>query len=110
MVREGEGIAAGILQSLGVSLEKVRQRVMQVVVQPLPSQQSKQQADPVEIGSAYSSTISMHMLTIPRHEFGRLAKIALRLNRSVDDLVIEAIQRVWLTEAGDAQTPPHPPT
>src|SRR5690348_2809747 len=31
LVREGEGIAAGVLESLGVSLEKVRAQVMQVV-------------------------------------------------------------------------------
>ena len=33
LVREGEGIAAGVLESLGVSLEKVRQRVIQAVSQ-----------------------------------------------------------------------------
>ncbi|MCC6626682.1 MAG: ATP-dependent Clp protease ATP-binding subunit [Chloroflexi bacterium] len=33
LVREGEGIAAGVLESLGVSLEKVRTQVMQVVNQ-----------------------------------------------------------------------------
>ncbi|MDP9375382.1 MAG: ATP-dependent Clp protease ATP-binding subunit [Chloroflexota bacterium] len=31
LVREGEGIAAGVLESLGVSLEKVRAQVIQVV-------------------------------------------------------------------------------
>src|SRR5690242_18447305 len=31
LVREGEGIAAGVLESLGVSLEKVRQQVIQVL-------------------------------------------------------------------------------
>ena len=33
LVREGEGIAAGVLESLGVSLEKVRQQVIQSVSQ-----------------------------------------------------------------------------
>jgi ATP-dependent Clp protease ATP-binding subunit ClpC len=33
LVREGEGIAAGVLESLGVNLEKVRSQVMQVVQQ-----------------------------------------------------------------------------
>src|SRR5436305_5153905 len=32
-VREGEGIAAGVLESLGVNLEKVRTQVIQVVSQ-----------------------------------------------------------------------------
>ena len=33
LVREGEGIAAGVLESLGVNLEKVRSQVVQVVSQ-----------------------------------------------------------------------------
>jgi len=44
LVREGEGIAAGVLESLGVNLEKVRAQVMQVVSQSASTQQqSKQQ-------------------------------------------------------------------
>jgi ATP-dependent Clp protease ATP-binding subunit ClpC len=44
LVREGEGIAAGVLESLGVNLEKVRAQVMQVVSQsPSYSAQGKQQ-------------------------------------------------------------------
>ncbi len=47
LVREGEGIAAGVLESLGVNLEKVRTEVMQVVSQSGSSsgqsQGSKQQ-------------------------------------------------------------------
>ncbi len=43
LVREGEGIAAGVLESLGVNLEKVRQQVMQVVNQSSYSSQSKPQ-------------------------------------------------------------------
>jgi ATP-dependent Clp protease ATP-binding subunit ClpC len=36
LVREGEGIAAGVLESLGVNLEKVRAQVIQVVSQSGP--------------------------------------------------------------------------
>ena len=44
LVREGEGIAAGVLESLGVNLEKVRAQVMQVVSQSASySSQSKTQ-------------------------------------------------------------------
>src|SRR5687767_44621 len=43
LVREGEGIAAGVLESLGVNLEKVRAQVMQVVSQSPSYSQSKQQ-------------------------------------------------------------------
>ncbi len=42
LVREGEGIAAGVLESLGVSLEKVRAQVIQVINQSSAySQQGK---------------------------------------------------------------------
>ncbi len=43
LVREGEGIAAGVLESLGVNLEKVRQQVMQQVNQSSSSSQGKSQ-------------------------------------------------------------------
>src|ERR671925_865853 len=43
LVREGEGIAAGVLESLGVNLERVRTQVMQVVNQSSGYSQSKQQ-------------------------------------------------------------------
>ena len=33
LVREGEGIAAGVLESLGVSLDKVRSQVIDVLNQ-----------------------------------------------------------------------------
>ena len=36
LVREGEGIAAGVLESLGVNLEKVRAQVMTLLEQPPP--------------------------------------------------------------------------
>src|SRR5919202_1427612 len=36
LVREGEGIAAGVLESLGVNLEKVRTQVIAVVSQSGP--------------------------------------------------------------------------
>jgi len=43
LVREGEGIAAGVLESLGVNLEKVRQQVLQVLAQGTSYQQRAQQ-------------------------------------------------------------------
>ena len=43
LVREGEGIAAGVLESLGVNLEKVRAQVMQVVNQSTSQSQTKTQ-------------------------------------------------------------------
>src|SRR5919201_144996 len=38
LVREGEGIAAGVLESLGVSLEKVRTQTVKVLSQGRPDQ------------------------------------------------------------------------
>lgn len=43
LVREGEGIAAGVLESLGVNLEKVRRQVLQVLAQGTAYQQRAQQ-------------------------------------------------------------------
>ncbi|MGI5835337.1 MAG: ATP-dependent Clp protease ATP-binding subunit [Chloroflexota bacterium] len=44
LVREGEGIAAGVLESLGVSLEKVRNQIIHVLnqSQPYSQQEAKQ--------------------------------------------------------------------
>src|SRR5919108_383429 len=36
LVREGEGIAAGVLESLGVSLDKVRAEVTRILSQSMP--------------------------------------------------------------------------
>ncbi len=45
LVREGEGIAAGVLESLGVSLDKVRNQIIHVLNQSQPySQQESKQA------------------------------------------------------------------
>ncbi len=43
-----------------------------------------------------------------RGDFERLAKIAIRLNRSIEDMIEKAVRRVWLTEESDAETPPTP--
>lgn len=93
LVREGEGIAAGVLESLGVNLESVRQRVMQVVS---PSSSYQQSA---------SSNIVCRF-DIPTADYLRLRGIAKRSNRSIDDLIQEAVRRVWFTEEGDTETPP----
>ncbi len=44
LVREGEGIAAGVLESLGVSLEKVRAEVTRILSQSMPQQGAAQGA------------------------------------------------------------------
>ncbi len=50
LVREGEGIAAGVLESLGVNLERVRTQVMQIVSQAPPQ--------PIGAGASGSPTRS----------------------------------------------------
>ena len=42
LVREGEGIAAGVLESLGVSLDKVRAEVTRILAQSMPQQGAAQ--------------------------------------------------------------------
>jgi ATP-dependent Clp protease ATP-binding subunit ClpC len=44
LVREGEGIAAGVLESLGVSLDKVRAEVTRILSQSMPPQGVGQRA------------------------------------------------------------------
>ncbi len=101
LVREGEGIAAGVLESLGVSLERVRQSVMQVVSQS----SSHQQPQPMPPMRQPTSSEGMYTFTMRRDAFRKLAEIAIEQKRSVDDMINEAIRRVWLTEEGDAEMP-----
>ncbi|MBI3977488.1 MAG: AAA family ATPase, partial [Chloroflexi bacterium] len=44
LVREGEGIAAGVLESLGVNLERVRSETIRVLSQGVPQSQSEMRA------------------------------------------------------------------
>ena len=97
LVREGEGIAAGVFESLGVSLEKVRHEVIRTM--SLPSNYVEASPESSEVN---------YYLNIPRKDLRKLARIGIRLNRSLDDLIHEAIRRVWLTGEGDAEMPPPP--
>ena len=109
LVREGEGIAAEMLESLGVSLEKVRQQVMQVASSSSPYQQPSSQqpprqqqvAMPGESPSFYLAPSLGELgysLKLPAEEMGRLVGIARELNRPFDDLIREAVRRIWLGE------------
>ncbi len=108
LVREGEGIAAGVLESLGVSLEKVRQQVMQVVSQSAAFQQSPAQPtapvappDNEEFHTFPEYTICT--FTMERAEYDKLSAISAQLNRPIRDLIREAIRRTWLTEPDDTE-------
>jgi len=85
LVREGEGIAAGVLESLGVNLEKVRAQVMQVVSQSSTTQsQSKTQ----------TKTPYMDALGFDLTEAARLNKLGPLVGRQVEiDRVMQILSR-----------------
>jgi ATP-dependent Clp protease ATP-binding subunit ClpC len=85
LVREGEGIAAGVLESLGVNLEKVRAQVMQVVSQSASQQsQTKQQ----------TKTPYMDALGFDLTEAARTDKLGPLIGRSKEiDRVMQILSR-----------------
>ena len=85
LVREGEGIAAGVLESLGVNLEKVRAQVMQVVSQSASySSQSK----------AQTKTPYMDALGVDLTEAARSSKLGPLIGRSMEiDRVMQILSR-----------------
>ncbi|MCA9859167.1 MAG: AAA family ATPase, partial [Thermomicrobiales bacterium] len=84
LVREGEGIAAGVLESLGVNLEKVRQQVMQVVNQSSTSSQAKSQ----------TKTPYMDALGFDLTEAARNNKLGPLVGRSMEiDRVMQILSR-----------------
>src|SRR3712207_5968776 len=74
LVREGEGIAAGVLESLGVSLEKVRAQVMQVV----SSQGSYSQGSKQTTKTPYMDALGFDMTEAARQ--GKLDPVIGRIN------------------------------
>jgi ATP-dependent Clp protease ATP-binding subunit ClpC len=84
LVREGEGIAAGVLESLGVNLEKVRAQVMQVVSQSPSYSQSKQQ----------TKTPYMDALGVDLTEAARTGKLGPLVGRTTEiDRVMQILSR-----------------
>src|SRR5829696_5629075 len=84
LVREGEGIAAGVLESLGVNLEKVRAQVMQVVSQSASYSQSKQQ----------TKTPYMDALGVDLTDAARTGKLGPLIGRATEiDRVMQILSR-----------------
>ncbi|MGI9253897.1 MAG: Clp protease N-terminal domain-containing protein, partial [Thermomicrobiales bacterium] len=84
LVREGEGIAAGVLESLGVNLEKVRAQVMQVVSQSSTYSQTKTQ----------TKTPYMDALGVDLTEAARNNKLGPLIGRSNEiDRVMQILSR-----------------
>lgn len=48
----------------------------------------------------------MYTFTMRRDEFRKLAERAIEQKRSVDDMIGEAIRRVWLTDQDEPETSP----
>src|SRR3954464_13829713 len=84
LMREGEGIAAGVLESLGVNLEKVRAQVMQVVSQSASYSQSKQQ----------TKTPYMDALGVDLTDAARTGKLGPLIGRATEiDRVMQILSR-----------------
>ncbi len=85
LVREGEGIAAGVLESLGVNLEKVRAQVMQVVNQSSSSYNQPKQS---------TKTPYMDALGFDLTEAARSNKLGPLVGRSTEiDRVMQILSR-----------------
>jgi len=84
LVREGEGIAAGVLESLGVNLERVRAQVMQVVNQSSSYSQNKSQ----------TKTPYMDALGFDLTEAARMNKLGPLIGRETEiDRVMQILTR-----------------
>jgi hypothetical protein len=79
LVREGEGIAAGVLESLGVSLDKVRHEVIRVLVQ----------SSTHPPGSSWAP-----MLVVPSPASVEEASLALEVSRQYLDIQTSPLLRV----------------
>src|ERR687890_320013 len=85
LVREGEGIAAGVLESLGVNLEKVRAQVMQVVSQSATAQQQSK---------SQTKTPYMDALGFDLTEAARSQKLGPLVGRQIEiDRVMQILSR-----------------
>ena len=110
LVREGEGIAAGVLESLGVNLEKVRTQTIQVLSQSGVSQVGATTEDSV-VGGAYGGFGNLGRTTRSRRgtcALGNLAgEFATVAGRRRD--VYGQNYRVWHASAyWPRYTPPQP--
>ena len=87
LVREGEGIAAGVLESLGVSLDKVRHEVIRVL-----SQSSS--AGPATETKRASKTPTVDQLGVNLTELARLGKLDPVIGREKEiERVIQILSR-----------------
>lgn len=87
LVREGEGIAAGVLESLGVNLEKVRQQTIQVLSQNALNPQA-------EARTAHSKTPTIDGLGLDLTAQARANKLDPVIGRATEiERVIQILSR-----------------
>ena len=86
LVREGEGIAAGVLESLGVSLEKVRTQTIQVL------NQSGISSRPTMQDSSHLPTLSAERLAQMQAEMLNTFQVGVR---SPAESLVEAQERAY---------------
>lgn len=96
LVREGEGIAAGVLESLGVNLERVRTQVMQIVSQappqPVNSGPSGGQSRSAQTGQ--SKTPFLDSMGFDLTEAARTNRLGPLVGRNVEiDRVMQILSR-----------------
>ncbi|HLU34759.1 MAG TPA: ATP-dependent Clp protease ATP-binding subunit [Thermomicrobiales bacterium] len=91
LVREGEGIAAGVLESLGVNLERVRTQVMQVVSQGPQQHAPSPQGGK---GQAQSKTPYLDSMGFDLTDAARTDKLGPLVGRSMEiDRVMQILSR-----------------
>ena len=78
LLREGEGLAAGILESLRFPLEKVREGLMLILTQTLPT-------------PATGADHVTHTFSLPKEMYAALWTLSLQTKQSVNDLICAAI-------------------
>ena len=89
LAREGEGIAAGVLESLGVSLEKVRTQTIQVLNQ---SGGSSSSSHPPMQGGSHLLTLSAERLAQMQAEMLNTFQVGVR---SPTESLVEAQERAY---------------
>src|SRR5256712_360456 len=111
LIREGEGIAAGVLESLGVSLEKVRTQTIQVLGQSGVSQKVKESQTGLvpqlmiellkEAQNVRASVMQEKEQALQQKEFERAAELGKRENNLRDS--ISKLGTFWHLQPGFTQ-------
>src|SRR6266705_5346441 len=111
LVREGEGIAAGVLESLGVNLEKVRTQTIQVLSQSgVPQKIKEPQVELVpqlmivllkEAQNVLASVMQEKEQALKQKEYERAAELGKREKNLRDS--ISKLETFWHLQPGFAQ-------